>query len=162
MLVGTLQNNPLINTYPKVVQNILQYLVSIKKENLELGRHEFPGYSENNAWFLVLEYNKEPITHFYPEVHKYHSDLQIVLEGSEIMAWSIDSGNHEKAEEYNETRDLQFYQHKGITLNYIEALPDQFYLFTPNIVHITNIQDGNNSPVRKLVVKIHNDLLEEK
>ena len=162
MLVGTLQNNPLVKTYPKVVQNILQYLASIKKESLKLGRHEFPGYSENHAWFVVLEYNKEPITHFYPEVHKYHSDLQIVLEGSETMAWSIDSGNHANAEEYNETRDLQFYQRTGITLNYIEALPEQFYLFTPNIVHITNIQDGNNNPVRKLVVKIHNDLLEEK
>ena len=78
---------------------------------------------------MVLEYEKEPISSFYPEVHKYHSDLQIVLEGTETMAWSLDSGNHLNAEDYNEQRDLQYYQHEGIQLNYIAAQPGQFYSY---------------------------------
>ncbi len=159
MLVGNTQKNLLTKTYPLAVQDILQYLNSLDQSSLELGRHELPNYDPKQAWFVVLEYEKEPISCFMPEVHKYHSDLQIVLQGSETMAWSLDTGHHVNAEEYNKDRDLQFYQFENIKLNYIEALPGSFYLFTPNIVHITNIHDGNSQPVRKLVVKIHNDLL---
>jgi len=159
MLVGSTHKNVFTEMYPAVIQDILQYLNSLDQSSLKLGRHEFPNYDAKQAWFVILEYDKEPISHFYPEVHKYYSDLQIVLEGSEVMAWSLDSGNHIEAEEYNTVRDLQFYQSEGIKLNYIEASQDQFFLFTPNVVHITNIHDGIHQPVRKLVVKIHNDLL---
>jgi YhcH/YjgK/YiaL family protein len=162
MLVGNRQNNIVTKFYPLAIQNILQYLDSIDLNELELGRHDIPSFDKKSAWLMVLEYEKQPVTAFNPEVHKYYSDLQIVLKGSEIMGWSIDTGEHKNAEEYNKIRDLQFYQREGIKLNYIAAEPGNFYLFTPNTVHVTNIQDGNKSPVRKLVVKIHNDLLESK
>ncbi len=162
MLVGKTQSASSMKSYPAAVQNILEYLSELDHKSLATGRHELPGFEPHQAWFVVLEYEKEPLAHFKPEVHKYHSDLQIVLEGSEIMAWSIDSGAHVEAEPYNSSRDLQYYQSEGIELNFIQATPDQFYLFTPDIVHITNIEDGNEQPVRKLVVKIHNDLLEAK
>ena len=162
MLIGNTKKNLLTNTYPKTVQDILQYLNSLDKKTLSLGHHELPHYDSKQAWFVVLEYEKEPISSFNPEVHKYYSDLQIVLEGSETMAWSLDTLNHVNAQPYNVERDLQLYRFEGIKLNYIDAIPEQFYLFTPNIVHITNIEDGNVQPVRKLVVKIHNDLLEAK
>lgn len=78
------------------------------------------------------------------------------------MAWSIDTGTHTDAEPYNKDRDLQLYEYAGVELNFIHAKTNQFYLFTPNIVHITNIENDDSRPVRKLVVKIHNDLLETK
>lgn len=159
MLIGSTNKTRLMKTYPSVIQNVLQYLNSIDTSVLEVGRHEMPGFNPQQIWFVVLEYEKEPLNHFYPEVHKHFSDLQIVLEGTEKMAWSIDTGHNLNAEEYNKQRDLQYYQFDGIELNYITALPGSFYLFTPNIVHITNIEDGDSLPVRKLVVKIHNDLL---
>ncbi|MFH0263158.1 YhcH/YjgK/YiaL family protein [Vibrio barjaei] len=162
MLVGNTQPNSITKSYPAVIQNVLEYLNSLDHVSLTLGRHELPGFDPNKAWFVVLEYNKEPLENFKPEVHKYHSDLQIVLEGNETMAWSIDTGKHTDAEPYLEQRDLQFYNHDGIALNFIHATPNQFYLFTPNIVHITNIQNDDSQPVRKLVVKIHNDILEAK
>lgn len=162
MLVGTIDTHLVDKSYPPVITNILKYLNKLDLQRLPLGRHEFDQYQSDKAWFVVLEYEKQPISEFYPEVHKYHSDLQIVLTGSEIMAWSIDNGMYMNSEPYNTTRDLQFYKKDGIKLNYLEATPGNFYLFTPNIVHVTNIQDGNTSQVRKLVVKIHNDLLVQK
>lgn len=159
MLVGNTQSNKLALAYPSVIEDILQYLNSLDQSSLALGRHELPNYQPTEAWFVILEYQKQAISEFYPEVHKHYSDLQIVLEGSEMMAWSFDNGLHVEAEPYNATRDLQYYQPDNIKFNYIEAYPNQFFLFTPNIVHITNIHDGIIQPVRKLVVKIHNDLL---
>lgn len=162
MLVGNTQTSSITKSYPVVIQNVLEYLNGLDHASLSLGRHELPGFDSDKAWFVVLEYHKEPLANFKPEVHKYHSDLQILLEGSETMAWSIDTGTHTNAEPYLLQRDLQFYNHDGIALNFIHATPNQFYLFTPNIVHITNIQNDDDQPVRKLVVKIHNDLLEAK
>ncbi|RIZ50950.1 YhcH/YjgK/YiaL family protein [Vibrio sp. PID23_8] len=162
MLVGNTQPTLMTKSYPVVVQNVLEYLNSLDTQSLGLGRHELPSFESNRVWFVVLEYEKEPLENFQPEVHKYHSDLQIVLRGSETMAWSFDTGEHIDAEPYLEHRDLQFYKAEGVELNFIKATPNQFYLFTPNIVHVTNIEDGNSEPVRKLVVKIHNDLLEAK
>ncbi|MFA0067784.1 YhcH/YjgK/YiaL family protein [Vibrio breoganii] len=162
MLVGNTEPTSLTKSYPVVIQNILEYLNSVDHTTLALGRHKLPGFDDKKAWFVVLEYNKEPIENFKPEVHKYHSDLQIVLEGSETMAWSFDTGEHENADAYLEQRDLQFYKNVGVELNLIQATTNQFYLFTPNIVHITNIEDNSDQKVRKLVVKIHNDLLEVK
>lgn len=162
MLVGNTQLTQISKSYPVVIQNVLEYLNSIDKEQLALGRHELPGFDSKQAWFVVLEYNKEPLGNFKPEVHKYHSDLQIVLEGSEVMAWSLDTGTHTDAGPYKQERDLQFYEYAGVELNSIHAKHNQFYLFTPNTVHITNIENDDSQPVRKLVVKIHNDLLEAK
>lgn len=162
MLVGSTENSFLTKSYPIVVQNLLEYISSIEHKNLPLGRHEIPGFDPKLAWFVLLEYEKEALENFNPEVHKNYSDLQIILEGTEMMAWSIDTGNHQPSEPYLEQRDLQYYKFEGIELNFFKAVVNQFYLFTPNIVHVTNITDGNEAKVRKLVVKIHNDLLDAK
>lgn len=162
MLVGNTQPTLITKSYPVVIQNVLEYLNCLDQADLALGRHELPGFDSKKAWFVVLEYDKEPLGNFKPEVHKYHSDLQILLEGSEVMAWSIDTGTHTDAEPYNKDRDLQLYEYAEVELNFIHAKTNQFYLFTPNTVHITNIENDDSRPVRKLVVKIHNDLLETK
>lgn len=160
MLIGNTEKSLANKFYPAVINEILSYLNGCDLASFGLGRHEIPGYDSEQAWFVILEYQKQALDELQPEVHKYHSDLQIVLSGCEKMAWSLDTGDHQNAEQYNQERDLQFYKSEGVRLNYISAAPGQFYLFTPNIVHITNIMDGDTQGVRKLVVKIHNDLLE--
>lgn len=160
MLIGHIKQNKITASYPSIVGKILTELEQLDLHALALGRHHFSNLDSNKVWFVILEYNKSPLADFKPEVHQYHSDLQIVLAGQETMAWSLDSGEHQVHEAYNETRDILFYEYQGIDLNYIKAIPGCFYLFTPNTVHITNIQDDDQQMVRKLVVKIHNDLLE--
>jgi YhcH/YjgK/YiaL family protein len=82
-----------------------------------------------------------------------------VLSGKEKMAWCMDNNQFKDAGDYLDQRDLQYYSRDGMTLNYFSAEQGYFYLFTPNTVHFTNITDHEVSEVRKLVVKIHNDLL---
>jgi len=160
MLIGHIKQNKMTASYPSIIGKVLTELEQLDLDALALGRHHFSNLDSNKVWFVILEYNKSPLVDFKPEVHRYHSDLQIVLAGQETMAWSLDSGEHQVHEAYNETRDILFYEYQGIDLNYIKAIPGCFYLFPPNTVHITNIQDDDQQMVRKLVVKIHNDLLE--
>jgi len=158
MLTGTIKASLEHDYYPGIIKQIFEYFAAVNLEQFMLGKHTFP-FAVGKAWFVILEYEKQPEIDFLPEVHKYHSDLQIILSGSEKMAWALDSGSHVVAGDYNEERDLLFYKAQNIALNYFHATPGNFYLFTPNTVHITNIDDGLTSAVRKLVVKIHNDLL---
>jgi biofilm protein TabA len=159
MLVGQLNNPIEMGYYPKVIVDILTYLKSLPLDQLPLGRHTIPFIDEAQGWFVLLEYQTEPQTAFQPEVHRNFSDLQIVLAGHEKMAWCFDQGTHIESGDYNPVRDILFYEYQGIELNEFVAKPDQFFLFTPSVIHITNIQNGSASNVRKLVVKIHNHLL---
>jgi len=159
MLAGHLKRTIEHSYYPVVITEVLTYLDTLNLHTLALGRHELPFVAADKAWFVVLEYEKQPAEKFFPEVHHHHSDFQIVVSGSETMGWELDSGTHKNAEEYLVERDLQFYKPDTVKINYFQALENQFYLFTPNTIHVTNIEDGNDDPVRKLVVKIHNDLL---
>jgi YhcH/YjgK/YiaL family protein len=159
MLVGQLHNPIETGYYPDVIIDILTYLKSLKLDELSLGRHSIPFLDHAQAWFVLLEYQTEAKEAFQPEVHRHFSDLQIVLAGQEKMAWCFDQGTHTEFEAYNPVRDILFYQHQGIELNEMVATPGQFYLFTPSIIHITNISNHEVSNVRKLVVKIHNNLL---
>lgn len=160
MLVGTIQPSSEHQAYPAIVRQTLAYLRELDTDTLATGRHELPFAAPDKAWFVILEYETEAEQVFKPEVHKHHSDLQIVLRGSEAMAWCLDNGRNQNDGDYLVQRDLQFYQKDEMTLNYLAATPGQFYLFTPNTVHMTNISSGQSSRVRKLVVKLHNDLFE--
>ncbi|MCE0824848.1 YhcH/YjgK/YiaL family protein [Buttiauxella sp. A2-C2_NF] len=159
MLVGNVKKNSISESYPFVVNDVLSKLNEIDLSSLPLGRHELDGYDSKKLWFVILEYHTSPLSDFHPEVHKYHSDLQILLSGTELMAWSIDTGNHPHFGDYNDTRDILFYESDCVNLNIMNAMPGEFYLFTPNVVHITNVINKEPEFVRKLVVKIHNDLL---
>lgn len=161
MLIGTLKASLEHDYYPRIIKQIFAYFGSVDLEQFTLGRHTFP-FAADKMWFVILEYEKQPEADFLPEVHQYYSDLQIILSGSETMAWALDSGEHVVEGDYNEARDLLFYKAQTVPLNYMHATPGNFYLFTPNTIHITNIDDGLTSAVRKLVVKIPNDLLVEK
>ncbi|WP_151993402.1 YhcH/YjgK/YiaL family protein [Buttiauxella massiliensis] len=159
MLIGNIKQNSISESYPFVVKDVLSKLTKIDLSALPPGRYELDGYDAEKLWFVILEYHTSPFSDFHPEVHKYHSDLQIMLSGTELMAWSIDTGNHPQFGDYNDKRDILFYESDHIDLNIINAMSGEFYLFTPNVIHITNISNKESEFVRKLVVKIHNDLL---
>lgn len=159
MLAGKLTHSLEYHFYPKVLVEILNYLQTISVDNFAVGRYTFPFLAEDKAWFVILSYETEAPLNFKPEVHKYFSDLQVMLSGEEKMGWCLDQGHFIPDREYLPERDILFYQNQNIDLNYLTAKPGQFYLFSPSTVHVTNMISEQVSTVKKLVVKIHNDLL---
>lgn len=161
MLVGSLDNCLESGYYPKIIKDITNYLFTLDLASLNNGKHAFPFLDSSDAWFVILEYETSEEFNFIPEVHKHHSDLQIILSGREKMAWCMDSGSFKPSGDYIVERDILFYQNESLHLNYFSAQKGYFYLFTPSVVHITNLIDEEACQVRKLVVKIHNKLLME-
>ena len=161
MLIGKIDTCLESGYSPEIIKTVLAYLASLDLSLLEAGRYEIPFIDKTHAWFVILSYQTTPLEKQKPEVHRHYSDLQIVLSGQEKMAWCIDNQQFALDGDYLPERDIQYYRFEQDKLNLLSTKSGYFYLFTPSVVHATNIIDQQISSVRKCVVKIHNSLLLE-
>ena len=80
--------------------------------------------------------------------------------GQEIMLVATDLGNHKIAQDYDEERDILFYDEVE-NENQILLLPGRFAVFFPEDTHRSHQFDGKPSQIRKIVVKIALSELEQ-
>jgi YhcH/YjgK/YiaL family protein len=120
--------------------------------NMELKRYDIDG---DNLYAPVSEYitkNEEDARY---EAHKKYIDIQYVITGKELIGIAPANLQKEILEPYNETKDIIFIT-VGQIINF-KASPDRFFIFFPDDLHRPGIKDGENSPVRKAVVKVKID-----
>ena len=79
------------------LENGLQAVEALR--NPEAGRYEFDG-----GFFLVQKGETKPMSEGTFEAHRKYADVQIVLEGSEEIAWA-DLGDLKEDGEYNGDND---------------------------------------------------------
>jgi YhcH/YjgK/YiaL family protein len=119
---------------------------------LELKRYEIDG---SEVYAPVSEYitkNEEDARY---EAHIKYIDIQYVVSGKELIGVAPMSDRKEILEPYDETKDVMF-----LTVNLVNnlnAAPDRFFIFFPDDVHRPGLKDGENSQVRKVVVKVKVD-----
>ena len=120
--------------------------------NLEIKRHDIDG---NNVYAPVSEYTSKNEEDARYEAHVKYIDIQYVITGKELIGIAPLSDVKDILEPYNEANDITF-----MTVNKIsnhEAAPDRFFIFFPGDAHRPGLKDGENSPVRKIVVKVKVD-----
>lgn len=129
---------------------------SFLKENnlpgLEIKRYEIDG---TDVYAPVSEYitkNEEDARY---ESHVKYADIQYVISGKELIGIAPAEDLKEVLEPYNETNDIKFMT-VGKIHNRI-ANPDKFFIFFPDDLHRPGLKDGENSTVRKIVVKVRID-----
>ncbi|MBN1109090.1 MAG: YhcH/YjgK/YiaL family protein [Bacteroidales bacterium] len=121
-------------------------------ENLELKRYEIDG---DLVYAPVSEYITKNEEDARFESHRKYIDLQYVVSGRELIGHAPASEQGEILEPYSEANDIMFMT-VGSSKK-LEAIPDRFFLFFPDDLHAPGMKDGENSPVRKVVVKIRID-----
>lgn len=126
------------------------------KENdltkMELKRYDIDG---NNVYAPVSEYITKDDTAARYEAHRNYIDIQYVISGKEQIGIAPLSDLKETLVPYDAAKDIEF-----MTVNQIKnvpATPDRFFIFFPNDIHRPGLKDGENSPVRKVVVKVKID-----
>lgn len=120
--------------------------------NMELKRYDIDGDLVYAPLSEYLTKNEEDARY---ESHRKYIDLQYVVSGKELIGLAPASEQLEILEPYSDTKDIMF-----MTVGHGEkhqALPDRFFLFFPDDLHRPGLKDGENSPVRKVVVKIRVD-----
>ncbi|MFR9650540.1 MAG: YhcH/YjgK/YiaL family protein [Rikenellaceae bacterium] len=84
------------------------------------------------------------------EIHNRYADIQILLDGDEEgFGWSARSDIKEAIGEFDEQKDVQFFNDKHQTIYYIRK--GQFTILMPEDAHAPMI---GKSAVRKAIVKV--------
>ncbi|MCX6301973.1 MAG: YhcH/YjgK/YiaL family protein [Bacteroidia bacterium] len=119
---------------------------------LELKRHEIDG---NNVYAPISEYMTKNEEDARYEAHIKYIDIQYVANGKELIGIAPMSEKKDILEPYDESKDVMFLTVN--TINNISATPDRFFIFFPDDAHRPGLKDGENSQVRKAVVKVKVD-----
>ena len=119
---------------------------------MELKRYDLDG---DNLYSTVSEYMTKNTEDAKYESHRKYIDIQYVASGKELIGLTPVSKKAEVLTPYDETKDIEFMTvTEGKNLN---AAPDRFFIFFPDDLHSPGIRDGENSLVRKVVVKVRVD-----
>jgi len=114
--------------------------------SLAAGRYEL---SEGN-YALVQEYETLAPSSLAWEAHRIHADIQLMLEGSEVMGWAEAL---EGEGPYDEPKDV-ILAPRATGLAAFDLRPGLFVLFLPGEAHRPRGNAGIAMRVRKLVVKL--------
>lgn len=147
-----------------ILKHIIDKVQQQDLYNIVLGRHTIEGFSADDAFFVVMEYQTTPTSEHGPEFHQEYIDIQFIMSGSERCGWGIIT-DEERAVlatkyHYDRERDICFISDNNISLSYFNLNTDEYYIFTPNTLHMPNLSVDTPTQVRKVVIKIKLHLLE--
>lgn len=103
----------------------------------------------------IQEYETAPAVEGKFESHRRHVDIQYIVSGTEriLHAWTDDLV---PAGEYNDQKDVQFYQDATVTTSVLLNAGD-YTVFHPRDGHKPGCMAGGKERVKKVVVKIRLD-----
>ena len=148
--LNTLQRTPL----PAPLARIMAELVKSVAHwgDAPLGKSEIDGL---NLFCLVSEDLTEPAADRRGEFHEQYLDIQLLLRGEE---W-IGVGPHEYADESADHPHPDLWFVDDEQTSYLALQPGDFAIFWPGELHRPLCTFNQPAKVKKLVVKVHKDLL---
>ena len=146
MILDTMKNLELYAGLGENFKQVAEYVKKTDLRSLAVGRHDL----ENGVYMNVQDYyTTKPIEEGKYEAHRKYTDIQILLEGDEMMGCAnINTLTAETA--YDEKDDYLLLQGEG---SFVKVEKDCFVVFFPEDAHMPGV---NVKPVqvRKIVVKV--------
>lgn len=105
----------------------------------------------DDVYVNVEEYTTKELGYF--ESHRKYLDIQILLDGEEIIEYTPVSGLTIK-DEYDESRDIEFFSDGKNTITPLKLDTTMFAVFYPQDAHKPQLKFQNCQKVKKAVVKI--------
>ncbi|MDQ8738475.1 YhcH/YjgK/YiaL family protein [Paenibacillus sp. LHD-38] len=156
MIVGSLRHwtTQRESAHP-VLRKAIDYLAETDFEGLEEGKHPIQG---DDMFALLMAITTKPKEEQPAEKHERFLDIHLLLQGEETIGWQLHSENSEPTEPYNQEQDFAlFVELKDETL--IQLKPGMYMVLFPDDIHRPGLATAHASNVRKVVVKINQDLL---
>lgn len=134
--------------YPQRWQKVFKFIKENDLSAFPLGKQSLgEDVTVNVQEYMTREPGNEQL-----EGHRKYIDLQYVVEGCELQGYAKLSTASETVNPYDEKRDIAHYKVPVIVYHVVR--PNQFTIFFPDDIHMTNIQYGEKAKVRKVVFKI--------
>jgi biofilm protein TabA len=148
MVADTLDNGAAYRDLGGGLRKAIEYARSHDLRALPDGKHEIEGAK---LFVLIQSYTTRPEAEARLETHRKYLDLQLVLEGREIIYWAP-AGELEPDGGYSDERDVAFY--KGGVPGALALQAGAFAVFYPQDAHKPCCQWNGPGKVRKAVFKI--------
>lgn len=116
---------------------------------LEPGKYEIDG---KNVYANVVSYTTIPWEDAKFEAHENYTDIQYVIEGSEVMTYApVDQLT--LSVPYNAEKDVMFFDNSNPGLQ-IAVNAGEYLIFQPWDGHKPKAANGEPAPIKKVIVKI--------
>ena len=149
MIVDRIENAHLYAALNDSITKAFEILTDSTLSEKQDGRYEDEG---DNIYYIVQHYTTKPIKDCKFEAHRKYIDIQAVMSGEELLAYSPVKGLT-IAEPYSDVKDITFYcvPEKFTT---VKLEPGLFCILFPQDAHIPGCQLNGPSNVHKIVVKV--------
>ena len=129
-----------------------KFLKETDLKSIALTRVDLDG---DNVYAIPSEYmsKNEDVARF--EVHQKYADIQYVISGKELIGVAPMSELKDYTEPYDPARDIAFMTVKSF--KDCPANPGKVFLLFPNDIHRPGLKDGDNTMIRKVVMKVKLD-----
>jgi biofilm protein TabA len=148
MIIDTITNASKYFDVHPLFAKAFEYIQKTDLDTIEMGKYEIEG--EN---LKAIFSNKKGMTAAESvakfECHNKHIDIQLCINGKELIGWKprekckIENGG------YNPDKDVQLYNEQPDM--YFQLTDGQFAIFFPEDVHAPMIGEGE---IKKLVIKV--------
>ena len=150
MIFDTLKNCRKYYEVNDKFEKAFDFINKATKENLPVGKYELEGCE---LYASVQEYTTKAEEECRFEGHRKYIDIQYIVSGIETIE-VIDISKASSQTEYNEEKDLEFYENNSkATKGVIES--GEYGIFFPHDIHRPGMAfNGVQGSVKKIVVKI--------
>ncbi|HDL5384315.1 TPA: YhcH/YjgK/YiaL family protein, partial [Mannheimia haemolytica] len=122
--------------------------------NLELGWQEL----ENGIRMNVMSFETTPAEGKKAELHRKFIDIQLLIDGEEMIEYGLSQPDLSKYDEYRDEDDYQLTAEIDDKNNLI-LKPNMFAIFLPYEPHKPGNSVNGNKTLKKLVVKVPVELI---
>ncbi len=152
MIKDNLNNCQLYFGSHKNFEKAFAFIKTAVKENYPVGKYEIDG---NDLYAFVQEYDSKLREVAKNEGHRNYIDIQFVIYGEEIIEVCDISFSKIKTE-YNPEKDVEFYFDAETPTSCVLTSGEYAILF-PHDIHKPGLAiNSNQTPVKKIVVKVKN------
>lgn len=135
----------------KLSETAYRFLVDFKPEEYADGRYDL----EDGVYVNIMTYETKYRREAFFEAHKRYIDIQMILEGKEIIAAEPLSVMHEAEclQPYDEEKDVEFYANNLEGVDSV-LMDGDYRIYLPEDGHMPGICVDRPARTRKAVVKV--------
>lgn len=146
MILDNIENAPNYFGLHPLFEKAFDYINGLDMDNLTNGTVEVESaYLKVSIVESVLKNKAEAKL----ETHKKFIDIHIPVAKEEVFGWKSLNSLQQPVDEYDNQNDFQLFD--DVPSAYINVLPEEFIVFSPEDAHAPLIGEGNT---KKIIIKI--------
>jgi len=147
MIFDSIDNSETYYGLGEKFQKAFEYIKNTDFSKISDAKIEIDG---DNIFALVQKYNTKNPKNAKWEAHRKYVDIQFMISGAENIGFVL-SDYLDITEEYNEEKDVEFYDGLG---DFVQLNEGEFAVFFPNDAHKPGLHIKESELVHKVVVKV--------